>query len=66
MVNKEGLFGKFELVRVASGDGVGFLCYYISQAFYLEQTLDDPSETKKDIRAHGYDCTKLQKLTATA
>ncbi|KAL9537243.1 hypothetical protein MBANPS3_011954 [Mucor bainieri] len=35
-------------------------------AFYLEQTLDDPSETKKDIRAHGYDCTKLQKLTATA
>lgn len=47
-------------------DGVGFLFIYISQAFYLEQTLDDPSETKKDIRAHGYDCTKLQKLTATA
>lgn len=51
---------------LANGDGVGFLCFYISQAFYLEQTLDDPSETKKDIRAHGYDCTKLQKLTATA
>ncbi|CEP12258.1 hypothetical protein [Parasitella parasitica] len=35
-------------------------------AFYLEQTLDDPSETKKDIRAHGYDCSKLQKLIVTS
>jgi hypothetical protein len=34
----------------------------ISQAFYLEQTLGDISETKKDIRAHGYDSSKLQKL----
>ncbi|KAI9471997.1 MAG: hypothetical protein EXX96DRAFT_582537 [Benjaminiella poitrasii] len=32
-------------------------------AFYLEQTLDDPSETKKDIRAHGYDCSQLRKKT---
>ncbi|KAI7898262.1 uncharacterized protein BX663DRAFT_462268 [Cokeromyces recurvatus] len=30
-------------------------------AFYLEQTLGDPSETKKDIRAHGYDCNLLKR-----
>ncbi|KAI8990772.1 hypothetical protein BDF20DRAFT_840747 [Mycotypha africana] len=31
-------------------------------AFYLEQTLDDISETKKDLRAHNYDCSRLVKL----
>lgn len=30
-------------------------------AFYLEQTLGDPSETRKDIRAHGYDSSQLKK-----
>ncbi|GAA5803200.1 hypothetical protein HPULCUR_008676 [Helicostylum pulchrum] len=30
-------------------------------AFYLEQTLGDPSETRKDIRAHGYDGSQLKK-----
>ncbi|KAI8079659.1 uncharacterized protein B0P05DRAFT_541501 [Gilbertella persicaria] len=33
-------------------------------AFYLEQTLDDVHETRKDIRAHGYDCSKLRKRDA--
>ncbi|OBZ87215.1 hypothetical protein A0J61_04733 [Choanephora cucurbitarum] len=32
-------------------------------AFYLEQTLDDVHETRKDIRAHGYDCSRLKKKT---
>ncbi|CAM0142835.1 hypothetical protein VKS41_002600 [Umbelopsis sp. WA50703] len=31
-------------------------------AFYLEQTLDDPSETRNDLTVHGYDGQTLQKL----
>ncbi|CAO3652560.1 unnamed protein product [Cunninghamella blakesleeana] len=30
-------------------------------AFYLEQTLDDPSETRNDIGVHGYNSTTLKK-----
>lgn len=32
------------------------------QAFYLEQTLDDPIETRNDLGVHGYDGQTLQKL----
>ncbi|KAG0183082.1 hypothetical protein DFQ28_004665 [Apophysomyces sp. BC1034] len=31
-------------------------------AFYLEQTLDDPSETRNDLTVHGYDGQTLKKL----
>ncbi|CAO3650993.1 unnamed protein product [Cunninghamella echinulata] len=31
-------------------------------AFYLEQTLDDPTETRNDIGVHGYDPNSLKKL----
>jgi len=31
-------------------------------AFYLEQTLDDPIETRNDLGVHGYDGQTLQKL----
>ncbi|KAH8550632.1 hypothetical protein BGW37DRAFT_497778 [Umbelopsis sp. PMI_123] len=31
-------------------------------AFYLEQTLDDPSETRNDLSVHGYDGQTLQKM----
>ncbi|KAI9467945.1 hypothetical protein BDB00DRAFT_985557 [Zychaea mexicana] len=30
-------------------------------AFYLEQTLDDPSETRSDLGVHGYDPQSLKK-----
>jgi hypothetical protein len=30
-------------------------------AFYLEQTLDDPSETRNDLGVHGYDPHSLKK-----
>ncbi|KAI8147923.1 hypothetical protein BJV82DRAFT_551674 [Fennellomyces sp. T-0311] len=30
-------------------------------AFYLEQTLDDPSETRNDLAVHGYDPQTLKK-----
>ncbi|KAI8975326.1 hypothetical protein BDF20DRAFT_790188, partial [Mycotypha africana] len=29
-------------------------------AFYLEQTLDDPSETRNDLGVHGYDPQSLR------
>ncbi|KAI7905849.1 uncharacterized protein BX663DRAFT_428552, partial [Cokeromyces recurvatus] len=29
--------------------------------FYLEQTLDDPSETRNDLGTHGYDPQTLRK-----
>jgi hypothetical protein len=29
-------------------------------AFYLEQTLDDPSETRNDLGVHGYDSQTLR------
>lgn len=29
-------------------------------AFYLEQTLDDPSETRNDLSVHGYDSQTLK------
>lgn len=31
-------------------------------AFYLEQTLGDPSETRRDMIAHGYDGSTLEKV----
>ncbi|OZJ04395.1 hypothetical protein BZG36_02410 [Bifiguratus adelaidae] len=34
--------------------------------FYLEQTLDDPSETRQDLTVHGYDGNTLRNLGAKA
>jgi hypothetical protein len=38
------------------------LTFPFIQAFYLEQTLGDQDETRKDIAAHGYDRWTLRKL----
>ncbi|KAG2182925.1 hypothetical protein INT44_005906 [Umbelopsis vinacea] len=35
---------------------------FVLQAFYLEQTLDDPTETRSDLSVHGYDGQTLQKM----
>ncbi|KAI8887345.1 hypothetical protein K501DRAFT_175633, partial [Backusella circina FSU 941] len=40
----------------------GWLTQEGFMAFYLEQTLDDVSETQKDIRAHGYNGHSLVKI----
>ncbi|CDS07647.1 hypothetical protein LRAMOSA01596 [Lichtheimia ramosa] len=42
-------------------NGRGWLTKAGFLAFYLEQTLDDPSETRNDLAVHGYDPHSLKK-----
>ncbi|KAI9283077.1 hypothetical protein BC943DRAFT_281087, partial [Umbelopsis sp. AD052] len=53
------------LVQIAQRFG-GTERYWLTKdgflAFYLEQTLDDPTETRSDLSVHGYDGQTLQKM----
>lgn len=49
-------------VYISRGSIILILEFYYYYVFYLEKTLGGPDKTRKDIRAHGYDGSKLKRF----